>query len=134
MAETIARNAPCPCGSGRKHKMCCLPQHDGKPRTGEDAIFVLMPTRGQISHETLLYLAWLIVAGLVFLILAVRDDAVTLAVKRVKEEAELEEYQAHLKEEADWASSARACCPSACDVLRDDLGLRMSEYARLRQP
>lgn len=22
--EKVARNAPCPCGSGRKHKKCCL--------------------------------------------------------------------------------------------------------------
>jgi hypothetical protein len=24
--STISRNAPCPCGSGRKHKACCLPK------------------------------------------------------------------------------------------------------------
>jgi len=27
-----ARNAPCPCGSGRKYKKCCLPQDDVKER------------------------------------------------------------------------------------------------------
>ena len=24
----IGRNAPCPCGSGKKYKKCCLPLHD----------------------------------------------------------------------------------------------------------
>lgn len=27
MAQKVSRNAPCPCGSGKKHKNCCL----GKP-------------------------------------------------------------------------------------------------------
>jgi tetratricopeptide (TPR) repeat protein len=26
----ISRNAPCPCGSGKKYKKCCLPLQDGK--------------------------------------------------------------------------------------------------------
>ncbi len=26
----ITRNAPCPCGSGKKYKKCCLPLQDGK--------------------------------------------------------------------------------------------------------
>jgi tetratricopeptide (TPR) repeat protein len=30
--EKIARNAPCPCGSGRKYKRCCLPLHSGSNR------------------------------------------------------------------------------------------------------
>jgi len=25
--EKIGRNAPCPCGSGKKYKKCCLPMH-----------------------------------------------------------------------------------------------------------
>lgn len=25
----VSRNAPCPCGSGRKHKLCCLPAETG---------------------------------------------------------------------------------------------------------
>ncbi len=29
----VARNAPCPCGSGRKYKKCCLPKH-GAPAVG----------------------------------------------------------------------------------------------------
>ena len=28
----IARNAPCPCGSGKKHKHCCLGKGDPKAR------------------------------------------------------------------------------------------------------
>ena len=27
----IGRNAPCPCGSGRKYKKCCLLSQDGRP-------------------------------------------------------------------------------------------------------
>ena len=26
-----SRNAPCPCGSGRKYKHCCLPRQQGDP-------------------------------------------------------------------------------------------------------
>ena len=26
----VGRNAPCPCGSGHKHKYCCLPIHLGR--------------------------------------------------------------------------------------------------------
>lgn len=26
--ETVGRNDPCPCGSGKKYKKCCLPQHE----------------------------------------------------------------------------------------------------------
>lgn len=29
----IGRNAPCPCGSGRKYKKCCLAAEDGKRKT-----------------------------------------------------------------------------------------------------
>jgi hypothetical protein len=28
MAEKIGRNAPCPCGSGKKYKQCCLPHNE----------------------------------------------------------------------------------------------------------
>ena len=27
----IGRNAPCPCGSGKKYKKCCLLNQDGRP-------------------------------------------------------------------------------------------------------
>jgi len=29
----IGRNAPCPCGSGRKYKKCCLLNRGGKPKS-----------------------------------------------------------------------------------------------------
>jgi Tfp pilus assembly protein PilF len=29
----IGRNAPCPCGSGRKYKKCCLLNQDEKPKS-----------------------------------------------------------------------------------------------------
>jgi len=28
MMSKIGRNDPCPCGSGKKYKRCCLPQHE----------------------------------------------------------------------------------------------------------
>jgi len=28
----ISRNAPCPCGSGKKYKKCCLPRHGAMAR------------------------------------------------------------------------------------------------------
>jgi Predicted metal-binding protein related to the C-terminal domain of SecA len=32
----IGRNAPCPCGSGKKYKRCCLPLHSVSSRQQED--------------------------------------------------------------------------------------------------
>lgn len=29
----VGRNAPCPCGSGKKYKKCCLLRQDGKTQT-----------------------------------------------------------------------------------------------------
>jgi len=29
----IGRNAPCPCGSGKKYKKCCLLNPDGRPKS-----------------------------------------------------------------------------------------------------
>ena len=34
----IGRNAPCPCGSGKKYKRCCLPLHSESSRQQEDGI------------------------------------------------------------------------------------------------
>ncbi len=34
----ISRNAPCPCGSGKKYKKCCLLQQDGKKQVSDPAI------------------------------------------------------------------------------------------------
>ncbi len=33
---SVARNAPCPCGSGKKHKKCCLAK-DESARSAEQA-------------------------------------------------------------------------------------------------
>jgi uncharacterized protein len=35
--ENAARNDPCPCGSGRKYKHCCLGKPTGAATKGEDA-------------------------------------------------------------------------------------------------
>lgn len=53
---SAARNSACPCGSGAKYKKCCLSKDDAsrKPQRGEDALMICVPTRGQVSHETLL--------------------------------------------------------------------------------
>ena len=32
MAKGPSRNAPCPCGSGRKYKLCCLPADEARAR------------------------------------------------------------------------------------------------------
>ena len=32
--ERAGRNEPCPCGSGRKYKKCCLPQESVRARFG----------------------------------------------------------------------------------------------------
>jgi len=32
----IARNAPCPCGSGRKHKQCCLLEEERLAKQARD--------------------------------------------------------------------------------------------------
>jgi tetratricopeptide (TPR) repeat protein len=31
----VGRNAPCPCGSGKKYKKCCLLSQDGKTQTAD---------------------------------------------------------------------------------------------------
>jgi len=33
MHGKVSRNAPCPCGSGKKHKLCCLPERERAPVT-----------------------------------------------------------------------------------------------------
>lgn len=54
----VGRNQPCPCGSGRKFKMCCLDQvpvlrpQQAKQKMRGCAIIALMPTRGRITIET----------------------------------------------------------------------------------
>jgi tetratricopeptide (TPR) repeat protein len=36
----IGRNAPCPCGSGKKYKKCCLPLHEtSRSQHNEDMIY-----------------------------------------------------------------------------------------------
>ena len=40
----IKRNAPCPCGSGKKYKKCCLPLHEESSAKQQDAgAFSLTP-------------------------------------------------------------------------------------------
>ncbi len=58
----ISRNAPCHCGATKPNGesvkyRAAISQSDEaqrKPQTGEDAIIVCMPTRGQICYETYL--------------------------------------------------------------------------------
>jgi tetratricopeptide (TPR) repeat protein len=37
----IGRNDPCPCGSGKKYKRCCLPLHETAEREGARAAFAV---------------------------------------------------------------------------------------------
>ena len=47
MTEKIARNAPCPCGSGKKHKNCCLGKTSSpKRRLGILLVFAVGITAG----------------------------------------------------------------------------------------
>jgi len=42
--EKIGRNAPCPCGSGKKYKKCCLPLHQESSAQQQSAEpFTLVP-------------------------------------------------------------------------------------------
>jgi len=38
----IGRNAPCPCGSGKKYKRCCLPKHNATP-SSEKVQNIILP-------------------------------------------------------------------------------------------
>jgi hypothetical protein len=40
MQSAVGRNEPCPCGSGRKYKKCCLAAHEAAVRVGVDEIDV----------------------------------------------------------------------------------------------
>lgn len=46
----IGRNAPCPCGSGKKYKRCCLPQAPNKKSRSE---YVYATTREEVSEISL---------------------------------------------------------------------------------
>lgn len=42
--STIGRNSPCPCGSGKKYKKCCLPAAPAAPAPGAPAVSVVPPS------------------------------------------------------------------------------------------
>lgn len=49
----LSANAPCPCGSGRKHKGCCGPLLDGAPATSPEALMRSRYTAyvaGHVAH------------------------------------------------------------------------------------
>lgn len=50
MTKPISRNAPCPCGSGKKYKKCCLPKELEAERA--KAAAALIPTRAEPESET----------------------------------------------------------------------------------
>lgn len=45
--EKIGRNAPCPCGSGKKYKHCCLPYHEAARQTGLSNGLQARQTKGE---------------------------------------------------------------------------------------
>jgi tetratricopeptide (TPR) repeat protein len=42
---TIGRNRPCPCGSGKKYKLCCLPADEPRQAAPRVAVSVPKPAR-----------------------------------------------------------------------------------------
>jgi hypothetical protein len=55
---TPGRNVPCPCGSGRKYKRCCLPrdearEHEQRAARAERARLLALPTAEAEVEETL---------------------------------------------------------------------------------
>lgn len=59
--ETISRNSPCPCGSGKKYKHCCLPRQAGQPLAGATSVAELLQSAlalqkaGQLPKARQLY-------------------------------------------------------------------------------
>jgi tetratricopeptide (TPR) repeat protein len=51
--EKIGRNAPCPCGSGKKYKRCCLPgQREKRPASNRKPRFIPVFTKlDQLSNS-----------------------------------------------------------------------------------
>ena len=47
----ISRNAPCPCGSGKKYKRCCLPLQEGTQAKLPPAIQPIGVTAGGIAFD-----------------------------------------------------------------------------------
>jgi tetratricopeptide (TPR) repeat protein len=49
--EKIGRNAPCPCGSGKKYKKCCLPLHqESSAQEFSTEPFTLVPEFTELDH------------------------------------------------------------------------------------
>lgn len=52
--EKISRNAPCPCGSGKRYKKCCLPSHVASNEPDDDLFLPQLARRlseGYLFHE-----------------------------------------------------------------------------------
>ena len=47
----IGRNEPCPCGSGRKYKKCCLATGGGAPYTQADRDIALQRLPGSVHAD-----------------------------------------------------------------------------------
>src|SRR5258708_16295759 len=52
----VGRNHPCPCGSGKKFKLCCLPKDEAKAAEAADAR--PRPTTASIARELLRKIDW----------------------------------------------------------------------------
>lgn len=50
----VGRNEPCPCGSGRKYKKCCLGRPGAEPRRVGDLFRYIPPKEGGDRELTLL--------------------------------------------------------------------------------
>ena len=44
----VGRNEPCPCGSGKKYKQCCLEKHEAADHTNDTALKAKQKEQGRL--------------------------------------------------------------------------------------
>ena len=109
-----SRNAPCPCGSGHKYKVCCLQKGDSYTPT--ERTVVLMPIRDHVTEPTQRCLD-LFTDGNVEVLTEVGlpvDVARNRLIERVKSLADRPRYVIWTDADAVWTSGA-------FDILRDSI-------------
>lgn len=52
MNEKVGRNDPCPCGSGKKYKQCCMLKNQPKRRTKLTAKWINAPQGPNLMDRT----------------------------------------------------------------------------------
>ena len=51
--KKLSRNAPCPCGSGKKHKHCCLAREERGSQSRADGVALAIDWLGQRHRKAL---------------------------------------------------------------------------------